>query len=47
MIYAKHNFAENFINADGLTFGLDRDMVISELAKVNKCKSSWGERRNF
>ena len=34
MIYAKHNFAENFMNADGLTFGLDRDMVISELAKV-------------
>jgi len=34
MIYAKHNFAENFMNADGQTFGLDRDMIISELARV-------------
>tara|TARA_R110002012_G_scaffold271130_2_gene456311 strand:+ start:2279 stop:2953 length:675 start_codon:yes stop_codon:yes gene_type:complete len=34
MIYAKHNFAENFMNADGETFSLDRDMIISELARV-------------
>ena len=34
MIYAKHNFAENFINADGDKFALDRDMIISELARV-------------
>lgn len=34
MIYAKHNFAENFMNADGQTFSLDRDMIISELARV-------------
>ena len=34
MIYAKHNFAENFMNANGTTFSLDRDMIISELARV-------------
>ena len=34
MIYAKHNFAENFMNVDGETFALDRDMIISELARV-------------
>jgi len=34
MIYAKHNFVENFMNADGETFALDRDMIISELARV-------------
>jgi len=34
MIYAKHNFAENFMNADGKSFSLDRDMIISELARV-------------
>ena len=34
MIYAKHNFAENILSADGTNLALDRDMVISELAKV-------------
>lgn len=34
MIYAKHNFVENFMNADGKSFSLDRDMIISELARV-------------
>ena len=34
MIYAKHNFAENFMNANGTKFSLDRDMIISELARV-------------